>query len=136
MAGQQVLFFLWGCNFPLLLQPFSQLTTSVPELSLMVGSKPPHLHWSVAGQTFQEIVTPGSCQQVPLGHCKGVRYGVGRYHRFPGVGQSPDGHSCNLLIPHCYIFLFNFLTLCTSLRSSPVLDTSHLTSSLCSLPPR
>jgi hypothetical protein len=39
-----------------------------PELSLMVGSKHPHLHWPVA----QGTTIPGSCQQAPLDNSNSV----------------------------------------------------------------
>ena len=53
-------------NIPLLLQSVCQLTHRVPEFSLMLGSKHPHLYWSLAGKTSQGTDTPGSYQQEPL----------------------------------------------------------------------
>jgi hypothetical protein len=38
----------------------------VSELSLKVGPKHPHLHWSGADRTSQGTAIPGSCQQAPL----------------------------------------------------------------------
>ena len=43
------------------------------QLSLMVGSKHPHLHWSGAGKTSQGTAIPGSCHQAPLGNSNSVR---------------------------------------------------------------
>jgi hypothetical protein len=60
-SGQPMLFFLWGCNPPLLLHSFCQLPHGVSEFRLMVGPKRPYLHWSVAGWTSQGVATPGSC---------------------------------------------------------------------------
>jgi hypothetical protein len=50
------------CSF----SPSGSSHTRVPKLSLMVGIKHPHLHWSVAGRISQGIAIPGSCQQAPL----------------------------------------------------------------------
>jgi hypothetical protein len=53
--------------FPMWLQPPSTTPSSPPpgsQLSLMAGSKHPHLHWSGAGRTSQGTATPGSYQQV------------------------------------------------------------------------
>ena len=44
--------------------------------------------------------------------------------------------SPQLLILHCYIFLFNLLTLCTSLLSLPIPDPAPLFSSPSFIPPR
>jgi hypothetical protein len=55
----------------------------------MVGFKHLHLHWSVAGQISQGAVTPGSCQQVPLGNSNGVRVGVCRQDGSLGGGTIP-----------------------------------------------
>jgi hypothetical protein len=77
-SSQPMLFFLWGCNPLLLLQSFLPLPHRIPELSLMVGSKHQHWHWSVAGWTSQGPATPGSCQQVPLDHNNGAGFGVCR----------------------------------------------------------
>ena len=52
--------------------PSESSPTRVPELSLMVGSKHPHLYWSVAGRTSHVTATPGSCQQTPLVISNGV----------------------------------------------------------------
>ena len=42
----------------------------VLELSLIVCSKHPHLHYSVTDRSFQEATSPVSSQQVPLGNNK------------------------------------------------------------------
>jgi hypothetical protein len=56
VVRQPMLFFQWGYSPPLL--PQSSPTT-FPELSLMVGSKHPHLHWSVAGWISQGTASLG-----------------------------------------------------------------------------
>ena len=56
-----------GLQSPHSSSPSASSLTGVLELNLMVGCKHLHLHWSVAGGTFQETAAPGSCQQVPLG---------------------------------------------------------------------
>jgi hypothetical protein len=59
---------------------FSRPSTSSPtrifEFSLMVVSKPPPLHWSVAGHTFPGTAILISCKQVPLDHGSSVGFGV------------------------------------------------------------
>jgi hypothetical protein len=75
-SSQPTWFFLWDCNRPLLLQFFCQLPNWGPELSLMVGSKHPDLHWFVAGRTSQETATPGSCQQGLLSNSNSVTVSV------------------------------------------------------------
>jgi hypothetical protein len=45
-------------------RPSASSPNGIAELSLMVGSKYPHLHWSVADWTSQRTATPDSCQQV------------------------------------------------------------------------
>jgi hypothetical protein len=60
--GQLILFFQWGCNPLCSSSPSARSPTKFSELSLMVGSKHPHLHRSVAGRTSQGAATPGSCQ--------------------------------------------------------------------------
>ena len=52
-SNQPLLFFLWGCNPCPLIQSFCQVPHRVLELSLMVGSKHLHQHWSVAGLLFR-----------------------------------------------------------------------------------
>jgi hypothetical protein len=49
------------------------LTPGVPEPSLMVGTRHPHLYWSGTGRTYQGTASPGSCPQVPLGNSNSVR---------------------------------------------------------------
>jgi hypothetical protein len=83
-SSQTMFFFLWGYSHPLLIQSFCQLPHGIPELSLMAGSKHPHLHWSVAGRTSQGIAIAGSSQQVPLDHSNSVEFGVCRHDVFLG----------------------------------------------------
>jgi hypothetical protein len=79
----------WGCNPPPppSSSPLANSPTRVPELSLMIICKHPHLHWSVAGRTFQGTATPGSCQQAPLGNKVWGLVSADRMN--PQVGQSP-----------------------------------------------
>ena len=90
--------------FPMELQTPSSPSSSSPirfsELSLMVGSKHPHLHLSVAGQTSPVNTSLGSCQQVPLDHGNSVWFGVCRHDRSPG-GAVPGWAFFSL----CSIFL-------------------------------
>ena len=61
LSGQQMLFFIWVCQ--LLLPPAPPSTsspTSVPEPSLVVGSKHAHLYWSVADGSSQGADITGS----------------------------------------------------------------------------
>ena len=58
----------------------------------MVGSKHPHLHWSVAGQTSPGTATLGSSPQVPLYHGKGLGL-VSSDMMYPQWGCSPVGAS-------------------------------------------
>jgi hypothetical protein len=55
---------------PLVLQPAPSI--GVPKLSLIVGSRHPYLHWSVASRTSQGTAIPCSCQQVPLDNSTSV----------------------------------------------------------------
>ena len=64
--------------------PSSRSPTRFPELTLMFGSKHPHLYWSVAGQASQVTVTLGSCQQVPLDHSNNGGLGVCKHDGSPG----------------------------------------------------
>ena len=66
----------------------------------MVGSKHPHLHWSVAGWTSQGTATADSYQQAPLDHGHSVWCFLYADRMDPQVGQSPDGPSFSL----CSIF--------------------------------
>jgi hypothetical protein len=63
---------LQSLSTPPVLLPALRIPHWDPELSLMVGSKHPHLHCSVASRTSQEIATPGSCYQTPLGNSNSV----------------------------------------------------------------
>jgi hypothetical protein len=73
----------------------------IPELSLMVGSKHLHLHWSVAGWTFQVASITGSYLQVPLGTSNSVWFVVCRQDGSP-CGAFPDSPSFSL----CSVFFF------------------------------
>ena len=67
--------------------------TRFPKLSLMAGSKHPHLHCSVAGWTFHGNTTPSSCQQAPLDHGNSVEFGVCRHDG----SQGGSVHNCSFL---------------------------------------
>jgi hypothetical protein len=54
--------------------PSANSPTRFHELSLMVGCKHPHLHWSVAGQTSPGTATLHSFPQVPLDHSNSVGF--------------------------------------------------------------
>jgi hypothetical protein len=100
--GLLMLFFQWGCNPPLCSSSSSDSSpTGVSKLSLMVSSKKPHLHWSVAGRASQGTAIPGSSQQAPLGNSKSVGFGVCRQDGSLG-GAVTDGPSFSL---------FHFLSL-------------------------
>ena len=81
---------LYGVSIPCSSRSSARFPTRVPELSLMVGFKHPHLHWSVAGQTSQRVATPGSCQQAPLGNDNSVGFGVCRQDVSPGGAALPS----------------------------------------------
>jgi len=64
--------------------PSTSSPTGFPELSLMLGSKDPHLLWSVAGQPSSGTATLGSCQPAPLDHGNSVGFGDCRHDGSPG----------------------------------------------------
>jgi hypothetical protein len=73
-----------GLQFPLCSSsPSASTSTMFPELSLMVGSKHPHLHWSVSGQTYPGTTTLGSCPQAPLDPSNSAGFGVCRHDVSP-----------------------------------------------------
>jgi hypothetical protein len=101
-SSQLMLFFLWGCSQPLCSSsPSTSSPSRVVELSLMVGSKHPYLHWSVAGRTSQGIATPDSCQQVPFGNSNTVGFSVCRQDGSPGgaVPGWPFSVSAPVFVP-------------------------------------
>jgi hypothetical protein len=64
--------------------PSTSSSTRFSELSLMVGSKHQHLHWSVAGQTSQGNTSLSSGQQMPVDPCNNVGFGICRHDGSPG----------------------------------------------------
>jgi len=84
--------------------PSTSSPTRLPELTPMVGSKHPHLHWSVAGQTLQGTTTPGSCHYV-LDHGNSVRFGVCRQDGSLG-GAVPGWPFLQPLLHLFYLFIF------------------------------
>jgi hypothetical protein len=64
----------YGVTIPLFSSsPSSSSPTRLFELSLMIGSKHSHLHWSCAGRNSQGRAAPVSCQQVSLGNSRSFR---------------------------------------------------------------
>jgi hypothetical protein len=68
--------------------PSASSPTKLSELSLMVGPKHLHLHWSVADWTSTRIATLGSGQHVPLDHGNSVGFDVCRHDGSPGGAVS------------------------------------------------
>jgi hypothetical protein len=80
---------------------------------LSTGAMPIYLRWSLLCWIFQ-------LKSSPLG--PGIFLFPWHLGLFSGYPEFP--------IPHCYIFLFNFPTLYTSLLSLPILDLALLSLSL------
>ena len=78
-SGLPMLFLQWVAISLYSSSPSTNSPSRFPELSLMGGSKHPHLHWSVAGWTSQGTGIVGSCQQVRLDHSNSVGVGVCRW---------------------------------------------------------
>ena len=67
LGGLASLYYFYGVAIHLhSSRPSASSLNVVSELSLKVGPKHPHLHWSGADRTSQGTAIPGSCQQAPL----------------------------------------------------------------------